>query len=226
MVQQLQHRTRGRAAAKAARHAGALDGETVILRKMSGGYVLEATSPDRSGMRVPGYFIPASPNDSKHMQRTLTEIISRARHRGADSVSAALSKAELRVPVQPSAPIHVPDPAPAEDYRDREARRWKEIRESFLREHRSVNAPQLAELTGSQSINPSSRAHEWLRAGKIFAVHDGNVTRYPLFQIDEKEGRPRPEVREAVAHLREQLSDWQIAVWFTTENAWTGEWRR
>ena len=109
---------------------------------------------------------------------------------------------------------------------DGEVRPWEEIREGFLREHRSVTAPELAELTGSGSRNPSSRAHEWMRAGKIFAVHDGRSARYPLFQIDEKGGMPRPEIRDAIAHLREQLSDWQIGLWFVTANAWTGDWRR
>lgn len=122
--------------------------------------------------------------------------------------------------------MEVAAPAGADDYREREARRWKHVREDFLRTNRSVTAPELAELTGSKSRNPSSRAHEWLRAGKVFSVNDGNATRYPLFQIDITEGKPRPEVREIVTHLREQLSDWQMAVWFTTPNAWTGDWRR
>ena len=104
-------------------------------------------------------------------------------------------------------------------------RPWKEIREGFLREHRSVTAPELAELTGSRSRNPSSQVHEWMRAGKIFAVHDGHSARYPLFQIDQTEGKPRPEIRDVLAHLREQMSGWQIALWFVTANAWTGDWR-
>ena len=114
----------------------------------------------------------------------------------------------------------------AGDPRDREARRWKEIRESFLQEYRSVTVSKLAGLTGSRSRNPSSRAQEWLRAGRIFGVFDGRSVRYPLFQIDEAEGEPRPEIRNTLAYFRGRLTGWQIALWFVTANAWTGKWRR
>ncbi|MCB8877798.1 hypothetical protein [Acidisoma silvae] len=112
------------------------------------------------------------------------------------------------------------------DIYEAEAKRWKDLRMAFLREYRSVTAPELAELTGSKSKNPSSRAHEWLRAGKIFAINDGAVVRYPLFQLDLTEGKPRPEIQKVLAYLREKLSDWQIAMWFTTPNTMAGNWRR
>jgi hypothetical protein len=107
-----------------------------------------------------------------------------------------------------------------------EAMRWKKLRAEFLDRYRSITAPELAEITGSRSKNPSSRAHEWLRAGKIFSVNDGGVARYPLFQLDPVEGKPLPEIQEALAYLRERLSDWQIAMWFTTPNTMAGNWRR
>lgn len=160
------------------------------------------------------------------MRRILGGQLPKGRDRYVEADLAATVTARRRLPVQQSDATRVSDLMPSEDPRDREVRRWKEIREGFLREHRSVTAPELAELTGSRSRNPSSRAHEWLRAGRIFAVHDGSVARYPLFQIDESEGRPRPEIQEAIAHLRERLSDWHIALWFTTANAWTRDWRR
>ena len=60
----------------------------------------------------------------------------------------------------------------------------------------------------------------------MFAVYNNRSARYPLFQIDERDGTPRPKVRDAIAYLSEHFSDWQIAVWFATANAWTGDWRR
>ncbi len=65
-----------------------------------------------------------------------------------------------------------------------------------------------------------------MRAGRIFAVHDGTCARYPLFQINEAEDRPRPEIQDALAYLRQKLSGWHIAIWFVTANAWIGDWRR
>jgi hypothetical protein len=112
----------------------------------------------------------------------------------------------------------------ASDYRTHEARRWAAAREAFLAEHESVTAPELARLTGSRSTNPSARAHSWVKANRIFSVNDGTGERYPLFQL--REGLPLPQLAELLPILRRKLSNWQIALWFTSPNAWVGEWRR
>jgi hypothetical protein len=115
--------------------------------------------------------------------------------------------------------------SPNEDYKEREARRWKEIRARFLAQHKSVRAPELAELTGSGSVNRSSRAHTWSSKGLIFSVSDGSSERYPLFQLTSDGIRPRPVIKAALDILRPKLSDWQVAIWFTSPNAWLGDWR-
>lgn len=189
------------------REIAALGGEVVVLRKVSNGYAIELAHPGCVGKGIIGYFIPVSQYRSKSaepVRGVITEIDQGTSER--QSVSACASQ-------------HMEDP------QDKEIRRWKAIREKFLQDYRSVTAPELAELTGSRSRNPSSRAHEWLRAGKMFAVYDGRLARYPLFQIDQMNGTPRPQIKDAIAYLRKQLSDWQIAFWFVTANAWTGDWR-
>jgi hypothetical protein len=153
----------------------------------------------------------------------LDKVSSLIRERGAARALAAIEQ------IIEAEANHDSSRKPASEQHDiyeAEAKRWKDLRTAFLREYRSVTAPELAELTGSKSKNPSSRAHEWLRAGKIFAVNDGAVVRYPLFQLDLTEGKPRPEIQKVLAYLRERLSDWQIAMWFTTPNTMAGNWRR
>jgi hypothetical protein len=85
-------------------------------------------------------------------------------------------------------------------------------------------APELAHLTGSRSVNPSARAHSWAKASRIFSVNDGTGERYRLFQL--REGQPSPALVEILPVLRRKLSNWQIALWFTSPNAWVGGWRR
>jgi hypothetical protein len=63
-----------------------------------------------------------------------------------------------------------------------------------------------------------------VKANRIFSVNDGTAERYPLFQL--REGQPLPQLAEILPMLRRKLSNWQIALWFTTPNAWVGGWRR
>ena len=121
-------------------------------------------------------------------------------------------------------PIAVEALTASTDYPAHEARRWAAARAAFLAEHESVPAPELARLTGSQSINPSARAHSWVKANRIFSVNDGTGERYPLFQL--REGQPLPQLAEILPLLKQKLTNWQIALWFTSPNAWVGGWRR
>ncbi len=93
----------------------------------------------------------------------------------------------------------------------------------FLAEHKSVTAPELAHFTGSKAKNQSARAHDWVKAGRIFSVNDGASDRYPLFQL--REGQPIPVLADILKVLTPKLSNWQVAFWLTSPNAWTGSWR-
>jgi len=112
---------------------------------------------------------------------------------------------------------------PREANEQHEPERWLKLRTNFLDENKAVTAPELARLTGSQATNPSARAYDWSKAGRIFSVRDGTGERFPLFQL--RDGQPISEVAKVLKILRPKLSDWQIAFWFTSPNAWTGDWR-
>ena len=175
----------------------------------------------KSTRHAPGvwYLLKAKRGDDAQMEKVLQVAAEAARRSGASHALELLGAPATR----PEAGA-VREPAASVDYRAHEARRWAEARAAFLAEHESVTAPELARLTGSRSINPSARAHSWVKANRIFSVNDGTGERYPLFQIQE--GQPLPQLTEILPILKRKLSNWQIAMWFTAPNAWVGGWRR
>ena len=185
-----------------------------------------------AGRKLKDYTLPAKGSDEKGTKAVLEAALEAVRnlgaakaldlitsktrgdhgtHKGSSRSSAATPQAEI---------------TSIGDYREHEARRWKEIRDGFLEEHKSVTAPELAKLTGSKAGNPSSRAYTWAKKGLIFSVNDGSADRYPLFQLRPDDGKPRPEIKAILEVLKSKLSNWQVAIWFTAPNAWTGDWRR
>jgi hypothetical protein len=166
------------------------------------------------------YVLKAKRGDDAQMEKVLQAAAEAARRGGTSHALELLASPGAR----PHASMVAEAPAGSTDYRSHEARRWAEARATFLVEHENVTAPELARLTGSQSINPSARAHSWVKANRIFSVNDGTGERYPLFQL--REGQPLPQLAEILPLLKRKLTNWQIALWFTSPNAWVGGWRR
>jgi hypothetical protein len=165
------------------------------------------------------YLVRGKRGDSEEIQAVIEAAVAAARRAGPTLALKLLSQKTEALPTEPIEPL---EPA-ISDYKKHEAERWATTRETFLAEHPSVTAPELAELTGSKAKNPSSRAHSWSKAGRIFSVSDGASERFPLFQIQED--KPLSQIAEILSILRPRLSNWQIALWLTTPNAWVGEWR-
>ncbi|MEA2927022.1 MAG: hypothetical protein QOD25_4144 [Alphaproteobacteria bacterium] len=134
------------------------------------------------------YVLKAKRGDDAQMEKVLQAAAEAARRGGTSHALELLTSPATRL----QAPLAVEAPAASTDYRTHEARRWADARAAFLAEHESVTAPELARLTGSQSINPSARAHSWVKANRIFSVKDGAGERYPLFQL--REGQPLPQL--------------------------------
>jgi hypothetical protein len=180
----------------------------------------KATKP---AARAPGvwYVLKAKHGDDNRMEQVLQAAAEAARRSGTSHALELLGSPEA----QPQADTarEAPVSAPL-DYREHEARRWAAARADFLHKYESVTAPELASLTGSRSANPSARAHSWVKANRIFSVNDGASERYPLFQL--REGQPLSQLADILPVLRRKLSNWQIAFWFTSPNAWAGGWRR
>lgn len=79
-----------------------------------------------------------------------------------------------------------------------------------------------AEIRAQQSRtpprNPSEPTSRWKREGKIFAIPHGKSDRFPAFQFDH--GAPLPAIKKILAVLPEDMTPWQIALWFASGNGW------
>lgn len=173
--------------------------------------------PDRFAMRMP---------ESKVASASFTQVL-RAAAELVRAVGTAVAFEILttgRRAVGERTSLRTPTPRVAREADEQhKAERWLELRTDFLNENKAVTAPELARITGSQVTNSSARAYDWAKTGRIFSVHDGTGERFPLFQL--RDGQPIPEVATVLKILRPKLSNWQVAFWFTTSNAWTGGWR-
>ena len=114
-------------------------------------------------------------------------------------------------------------PGQGQDWRAKEAENWKRVQAGFFQAHRSVTAPELADLTNSRAANRSARAHDWAKAGKVFSVNDGTTERFPVFQL--RDGAPNPVIGRVLAALGGKLTPWQVAMWLTTPNAEFADWQ-
>ena len=173
-------------------------------------------APTARGTRGVWYVLKARHGDDPQMEKVLQAAAEAARRGGTARALQLLTSPYVRP--------EVPAAAVSTDYRTHEARRWVEMRAAFLVKHESVTAPELAKLTGSRATNPSARAHSWVKANRIFSVNDGASERFPLFQL--REGQPFPQLTEILPLLKRKLTNWQIALWLTSPNAWVGSWRR
>jgi hypothetical protein len=135
---------------------------------------------------------------ARTLRRTLVESLARGTQVGnvADTLSPALEV--------------VPPPVLLQ------ARRNAEARHDLLREFGAFTAAQVAEARGSRASNSSALAGRWRTEGRVFAVSYRGRTLFPAFQFDD-DIRPLPVIASAVERFkRERMSDWEIALWFTT----------
>jgi len=100
-----------------------------------------------------------------------------------------------------------------------QAQRNAEARSSLVRELGALTSTQVAELAGSRASNRAALANRWKQEGRIFSVSYEGATLYPAFQFDA-EGRPRPVIAEAIRTLGSKSTDWELALWFTTNVGW------
>lgn len=93
-----------------------------------------------------------------------------------------------------------------------------EMRRSYVKETPMLTAAQIHRLSGLRSKNKSVPASRWKAEGKIFAVRMTGRDRYPQFQFEN--GAPLPAIEKILAALPENLTAWQIALWFASVNGW------
>jgi len=99
------------------------------------------------------------------------------------------------------------------------------LQHDFMQAEAVLPSTALHERAGLTGSNPSHTASRWRRDGKIFAVRYRGKDYYPAFQFNDQ-GQPYGLVKRVLAILRQDpdMSDWDIAVWFTTPSgALSGE---
>lgn len=99
--------------------------------------------------------------------------------------------------------------------------REAEARLSLAEEFGLLSGARVAELASSRASNPSALASRWRKERRIFGVEAEGAIRYPGFQFDAN-GRPRPLVGKVMETFDDQLSPWELALWFTSANGWLG----
>lgn len=103
-----------------------------------------------------------------------------------------------------------------------QARRNAKARSELLEEFPALTSAEVADAASSRATNRASLANRWRDERKALAIRVGDQQLYPAFQFDE-DGRPLEAIAAALERLGDrQLSDWQIALWFTSPTGWLG----
>lgn len=125
----------------------------------------------------------------------------------------ALDTSVLIERMLPDAPV----PTPAQAL---QAQRNSEARWELLREFGAHTSEEIA-ARRSRAKNRHALANRWRSEGKVFAVDFKGQQIYPGFQFDHETFAPNPLVAEVLAALpREEMSDWEVALWWTAGNGW------
>jgi hypothetical protein len=103
-----------------------------------------------------------------------------------------------------------------------QARRNAKARSELLEEYPALTSGEVADAANSKATNRASLANRWREERKVFAIRVGDQQLYPAFQFDEH-GRPLELISAVLQALGAgQLTDWQIALWFTSSTGWLG----
>jgi hypothetical protein len=81
-----------------------------------------------------------------------------------------------------------------------------------------LTAQQIGELGHFSKSNFAAPANRWKNERKLFAVAYDGQDRFPRYALDENY-RPLPAVA-AILLVLGSISDWRIAAWFESSNAW------
>jgi hypothetical protein len=86
-----------------------------------------------------------------------------------------------------------------------------------------VTGDQLAELLRRRAAQPISVLARWVVARHVVSFSWRSQLMVPLFQFDMCAMELLPYMSPALRELTEVFDDWDVAVWFATPNAWTGD---
>jgi hypothetical protein len=101
------------------------------------------------------------------------------------------------------------------------AQREAEARLALLREFGAYSSEEIGELR-SRAANRHALASRWRSEGKVFSVDYRGRQLFPGFQFDAS-AAPLPVVGRVLAELpREEMSEWEVALWWVAANEWLG----
>lgn len=106
-----------------------------------------------------------------------------------------------------------------------QARRNTQARRELLDEFGALTAAQLAEARQASRANPSALASRWRKEGRVFGVTfrdktEREKTYFPAFQFDDQLQPLGVVGRVLEIFAPHPMTEWEIALWFTTPNGW------
>lgn len=124
----------------------------------------------------------------------------------------------LETIVEALVPKLVPEP-----HELKEAAMLARARTAILKTRDWMTAPQIAEVGGFSTTNPSVQPGKWKRAGAIFAIRHNGVDYYPTFGLDPSNGyRPLKSMAAVIQVLDAMKDGWGMAYWFQSANSFLG----
>lgn len=109
----------------------------------------------------------------------------------------------------------VPSPAQALQGQMNSRARW-----SLLSEFGAYDSEEIAS-NRSRAKNRHALASRWRREGRIFSVPHRGKRLFPGFQFDPDTGEPLKTISLVLKSLpKEEMSDWEVALWWTAANGW------
>ncbi|MCH7935934.1 MAG: hypothetical protein IH994_02430 [Proteobacteria bacterium] len=93
-----------------------------------------------------------------------------------------------------------------------------ELRADFFGRETCFNSTDIHEISHQGGKNKSMPASRWKKDGRIFAVSFHGQDFFPKFQF--REGDPHPAMKKVLSALPKEMTPWQTAFWFTSENGW------
>ena len=88
-----------------------------------------------------------------------------------------------------------------------------ELRKKYLKEFRCYTSDEIRDLASSDSNDTQDYASVWEKQNKIFSVNANGVDVFPSFQFQD--GKPLEIIEDLLAQMPDDMSNWQIAYWFS-----------
>lgn len=175
----------------------------------------EALSPMREAAQAAGslarYVVIETPDGNTTAM--LRDVVAALNDATAGQRQAA---AKMRAALVPEGRLAVSPPL------IEQVRRNAEAQAELADEFGMLTAAQVHTISGSKAQNTSARASRLRTEGRIFCVDADGTTLFPGFQFDDR-GRPRDVIAQVIAAFGPKLRGWELALWFTSANAWLGD---